>query len=137
MEGFTQKHATTILNDLFGRSSSSGDNAYGGLSLTEPAMDGSNITEPSSDLGYERVMLDDLMGTPTLSTDGTRTEITNVKEIHFNEATGTWGSCGWFCIYSSKTASIPDYVCKLTAAVSPVANTIAIIRTGDIKISLV
>ena len=69
---------------------------YIGLSSTTPAVDGSGVKEPSSDAGYNRLLLSSL-GEPT---DGL---VTNEQDINFDESTANSGTITHYVIYDSPT----------------------------------
>ena len=67
-----------------------------GLSSTAPAMDGTNVTEPSGG-GYARVNIVPFLGEPT---DGV---ITNTSAVAFTKSTADWGVETHFVIYDAET----------------------------------
>lgn len=115
--------------------SSGYDNCYLALSTTEPTINNSNVTEPVGN-GYARISISKFMAAPALSSDSSVTEITNNKEIHFNEATGSWGTITHFALYNSATGGTPLYVGALTEPITPTANTVPLIKVGQLKITL-
>lgn len=68
---------------------------YIGLSTTEPAMDGSNVSEPPTNAGYGRVLLDTL----SAPVNGV---VTNTANINFEESTSSWGTITHFVIYDAE-----------------------------------
>ncbi len=97
--------ANLFLNHMFGKTDDIdfGNGVYVGLSTTVPNKDGSNITEPSGN-GYERK----LVGYPSqaltqLMGNASGGVITNIAPIMFNPATGAWGTCSWFVIFTAQT----------------------------------
>lgn len=138
---FTSNAMTLILNQLCGKSQSSmASSAYLALSQTAPNSAGGGITEPVGN-GYERAMLGMYngtkhMGEPVHDATAGKTTISNISEIHFNEATGSWGTLTHFAIYSSKTGGTPLYVGQLNTSLTPVENNVVIIKVGDLKISI-
>ena len=60
----------------------------------------------------------------------------NDKEIHFNEATGEWGTLGWFAIYETLTGGTPKYVGSLASPINPTESNVVIVKVGDISITI-
>ena len=141
---FTNTGASSILRYLVGEEGSGSLSGYLALSTTAPGKDGSNVTEPSSESGYKRVMIGttnssysniNYFGTPVTNDAGV-TEISNTSQIHFDEVLSTWGTLTHFAIYRSATGGTPIYVGELKASLTPTVNSIVIIRAGEMKISL-
>ena len=69
---------------------------YLGLSLTTPAADGTNFTEPAAASGYERIWISAATTAPgprypfEFDPEDPNT-VRNKYEIHFNVATANWG----------------------------------------------
>ena len=127
-----------VLNTLGGNNSTG--SAYLALSTTDPGRDGTNITEPRGN-GYERKLLGassqtKLMGQPTENTITNKVTITNAEEIHFNEATGSWGEIKYFAIFTTKTDGTIYYSGQLTSPISPVDGSVVVIKKGELSISL-
>lgn len=134
----TNYSANKILQALCGKVStiSLGPTAYVGLSTTAPTAMGENVTEPSGN-GYARVMLGNYnqnytqkMGNPASGA------ISNSEIIYYPEATGSWGTITHFCIYDAQTDGNLLAYGALTTSITPTANTIPIIRVGELDISL-
>lgn len=134
----------TILNTLLGNTSSA--SCYLALSSTLPNRNGSNVNEPSGN-GYERKLLGSSSQTRYMSSatevfdpeTGLSTNTvasSNNQEIHFNEATGDWGTLGYFAIYSSKTGGTMLYSGTLTAEISPSVGHVVTIGVGELTITL-
>ena len=131
-----------ILNIIIGRDTEGQTDAYLGLSTTTPTIDGENFTEPSTDNGYERVLL----GSPKIEVfkmketyvnpDTGIASSENEKEVHFNEATGEWGEIEWFGIFTSETGGKPIYIGQLISKIQPSSLNVVVIRKGDIYISI-
>ena len=132
---FTLYGTQQVFNQVLQMSNSGYDSCYLALSTTEPTINNSNVTEPVGN-GYSRIPISRFMAAPALSSDSSVTEITNNKEIHFNEATGNWGTITHFAIYTSSTGGKPLYVGALTQAITPTANTVPLIKVGQLKITL-
>ena len=126
----TYAGANALLNCLTGRSTSYPfSSIYLGLSLTAPSRDGTGYTEPSGN-GYSRISLNGVMGEPekgsSISTD----------EVHFKAATGSWGTCPYYLIWSDKENGTLIAYGQLTEAISPIDETVAIVPLGDITMGL-
>lgn len=129
-----------ILNNLVGRGGSNAGSAYLALSSTAPNAEGGGVTEPVGN-GYARTLIGGynqpikMTNASVDLTTGVATT-TNDQEIHFNEATGAWGTLTHFAIYTTLTGGTPRYVGQLVNAITPTANNVVIIRVGDITITL-
>ncbi len=134
----TNYAANKVLQALCGKQSSValGATAYVGLSTTTPTAAGGNVTEPSGN-GYDRVMLGNYNQSYTQKmSNPTNGAITNTEIIYYPEATGAWGTITHFCIYDAQTGGNLLAFGALTTAITPTANTIPIIRVGELDISL-
>lgn len=69
---------------------------YIGLSSTAPAIDGTNVTEPSGG-GYARVAFNSAMSEPTAGV------ITNESTVTFAKSTADWGVMTHFVVYDAAT----------------------------------
>lgn len=128
-----------ILNAMTGRDSSVylANPCYLALSSTEPQKDGTGVTEPSGN-GYARKLIGQsnyssywMMGEPKDNVS------TNDKEIHFDEATGDWpNTYQWVCIYNQSTGGNLIAWGKLSTAITVKANTVPLIRVGQLTISI-
>lgn len=153
----SKQAANTILNALCGKSqyASLASNCYLGLSATEPETGdytGGEI-EPSGN-GYARKFIGGYNTTASqYMANAANGVITNAQEIHFDEATGSWNvmiegvssPLRYVCIYASATGGRPLAWGKLGKTVggewqeepvSPTANTVVVIKAGDLRISL-
>lgn len=133
--------------DIINTISTSGSNptSYIALSSTEPNADGTGVTEPSGN-GYSRCSTrwNNMSGTqqyvPNFPTDPTydsgtgKYSITNIRDIYFLEATGSWGTLGYFAIYDAPTGGNLLAYGALSNAIAPTAGTIPVVRTGDLTI---
>ena len=118
---------------------------YIALSSTQPNGDGTGVTEPSGN-GYQRCntrynnmsgqqqYVNNFPSEPTYDSGTGKYSITNVKDIYFYEATGSWGTLGYFAIYSAATGGQMLAYGTLTNSISPTAGTIPVIRAGDLTI---
>lgn len=102
---------------------------YIGLSSTPPAVDGSNVSEPASSAGYERVKLE------TLS-EPTNGVITNTAAISFNESTANWGTMTHFVIYDSPSGGNLLMYDNLSTQRNVEAATIVTIKAGSLSLTL-
>lgn len=132
---------------------------YLGLSSTAPNADGTNVTEPEGN-GYQRMRLDGFytLGMEASSTDQSTSSVqgfpenptydaqndkysyANDRDIYFVEPTGSWGTLGYFVLYNmqkgqgtSDTNWMFAYG-QLITPITPVPNTIPVIRAGDLII---
>jgi len=102
---------------------------YLGLSSTEPSVDGSGVTEPSSVDGYERVALSSL-------SEPENGVIQNESEISFPESTANWGTMTHFVIYDAKTDGNLLMYENLSQSRNVEAATIVMVKTGSLKLTL-
>ena len=101
---------------------------YVGLSTTEPALDGTNVTEPSAEDSYARVVLTDLSS----PVDGV---VTNASVVKFTESTGDWGKITHYVIYDGETDGNLLMYGALPSARTIEAETEVIIKAGYLKLS--
>ena len=121
--------------------------AFLALSSTEPQKNGQGVTEPSGNgyarkqIGYALDTYGQAMGDPVNGV------MTNKEEIHFNEATGEWGTLAYACIYDAETGGNLIASGKLgktntdtgeweEQSITPVANSVVVIKEGNLKISI-
>ena len=102
---------------------------YLGLSTTEPSIDGTGVSEPSSNVGYERVQL------TTLSepSDGV---VTNSSDISFVESIGDWGTVAYFVIYDAETDGNLLMYEALSTSRSVEEGTIVTVKSGGLNLVL-
>lgn len=144
---FARYAENRFLEELTGRTSSLDfGNVYLGLSTTTPTESGntiSNVTEPSGN-GYARVLVGNYQQSSTImfgaASEGS---ITNNKQIKFDMATGSWGTCTYGILYDNGgnvlaygqlgyyngSTFVPD-------PIEPVANSVPLIQVGGITFSL-
>ena len=105
---------------------------YIGLSTTEPNINGSNVTEPSSEHGYARVPLS-AMSEPVNGV------VSNTSPIDFNESTASWGVITHYVIYDSETVGSGNLLMygELSAPRTVEASTVMTIRNDSLKLSVV
>lgn len=128
-----------------------GTNTYLGLSLTEPTVDGGNVTEPAAENGYVRKLISlyatnyssstaDLVNLIKYDTD--QQLIRNHQEIHFNEATAAWGECAYLCVFDAASAgNLLSYNQILNeegepSPISPAPNSVAVLRQDQLTIDM-
>lgn len=135
-----------ILNGICGKTNSAPSYlAYLALSSTEPQKDGTGVTEPIGN-GYERKLIGNYAQTMTqMMGEPNEGVIENDEEIHFLSATGSWGELKYVCIYTAKENGnlVAWGILGETVdgewqekSISPVADTVVVIRKGDLKISI-
>lgn len=138
---FTTNSMISILNQLCGKVNGGlASSAFLALSQTAPNIEGGGVTEPVGG-GYKRTKIGSYqegskMGTPAYDSTTGKVTVKNNEEIHFNEATGSWGAITHFAIYSQQTGGTPLYVGQLNSTITPTAGNVVIIKVGDIQISL-
>lgn len=134
----TYNGANSLLNMLCGRAKEYQYlNVYVGLSTTAPDRGGSGYTEPSSAAGYARVLLGnyDQRDTQKMSAANLGAS-SNTDIIYFPEATGSWGTCTHFLIFSAATDGVLVAYGQLTDEISPVSGTVPLVRVGDLTMSI-
>lgn len=124
-------------------SGSGGGTRYLALSSTPPNPDGTNVTEPSGN-GYQRIPMQDNIisslgqnfntNNPTYDSQNDKYSFTNIVDVYFYEATGSWGALGYFAIYTSRTGNTCIAYGSLANSISPVINSVPVIRAGDLTI---
>lgn len=140
----TQYMRKQILKMIAGKSSFS-NYTYLALSTSAINADGTGIVEPSGN-GYSRVRVDTVNvigGTGTISawpsdpsdtdSDG-KYEYTNNQDITFPEATGSWGTITYFAIFTAQTGGNMIAYGALATPIAPVADTIPVVRAGQLTI---
>lgn len=113
-----------MLNSIF-------SNAYIGLSTTKPAVDGTGVTEPGSNTGYKRVSAS---GGSFTATDGT---ITNNAYLYFPEATQSWGTVTYLCVFDGNGSNANlRYFGALNSPKEIDVNSVPLFRPGSINVSI-
>lgn len=149
--------ATTIrnllLNAIVGRSSSIGitvlnGNSYLALSSTQPTYasngDITGITEPPTSQGYKRKLIGHSSEASTLMFGpASNGKITNVQEIHFDQAkpadeSGTgWGApLKYFAIYNAQSGGSPIVAGELSKEITVGAGYVVILKAGDVTFEM-
>lgn len=134
----THYFANKILPLLCGKASSltSASSIYVGLSTSAPLADGTNVTEPSGN-GYARVLLGHSSQSMTQKMGTVANgHVENDEIIHFPKATGSWGTITHFCIFDSASDGNLLAFGALDSPITPTAESIPIIRVGELTISI-
>lgn len=117
--------------------------AYLALSTAPISADGQGIVEPVGN-GYERKKIGDsgsggttrnFPASATYDPDTDTFSYTNDVEIHFNEATGSWGTITHFAIFTSATGGSMLAYGQLATPIQPVADSVPVIREGSLTIT--
>lgn len=103
---------------------------YVGVSSTEPAADGTNVTEPGTGLGYVRVEITNL-------SEPTNGSVTNTSNIDFAESTGDWGTMSYYTIYDSINGGNLLMYGRLSSSRRIEAATVLTIRAGALNLAAV
>lgn len=101
---------------------------YIGLSLTQPMVDGSGVTEPTAS-EYERVEITNF-STPSngvVQTTGT---------VSFPESLSSWGIVSHYVIFDAQTEGNLLWFCALDSPKSIETDTLTTFRSGEIKLVL-
>lgn len=78
---------------------------YVGLSTTQPAADGTGVTEPAGGAYARQAVPNDNTGfTPSADQPAAGQEQTNAAVIQFPKATVAWGTVTYFVIYDAAVA---------------------------------
>ena len=101
MAGFSDYLKNEVLDHVFGKGAYTPPTIYVALSTTEPADDGTNVTEPDSGDAYVRVetAASDWSAAGGSYDDGV---LKNSEPIEFAEATGAWRTIAYFALYDSE-----------------------------------
>lgn len=141
---FARYSENRFLDELTGRTSSLDfGSVYLGFSTTTPTESGdtiSGVTEPSGN-GYARVLVGNYQQSSTLmfgaASEGS---ITNNKQIKFDMATGSWGTCTHGILFDAN-GNVLAYGLLVDGngdpdPIQPVANSVPLIQVGGITFSL-
>ena len=109
---------------------------YLGLSYTKPNRDGTGVTEPNEDTGYERVVLgvyDETLSKKMVTAVDGVTKNTN-DEIHFNEANIEYPqNVTHYLIYMGNNLAMYG---ELTNAIKPVKNSVPMVRKNELVLTV-
>lgn len=97
---------------------------YLGLSSTKPAIDGTNITEPTSS-NYSRKQIS--LGDPS---DG---DLSNTNEIEFQAGDDDWGTIPYYVIFDAQTGGTYWGENKIASNPTMVAGSSLVFHAGSIK----
>lgn len=100
-----------------------------GLSITEPTMTGTNVSEPGTGAGYQRVKLENL-------SEPTNGVVTNTANINFDESTASWGTVTHFVIYDALVGGNLLMYGALSTPRVVEAATVMTIRQDYLKLSV-
>lgn len=115
--GATDARERAILDSQFG--SGSPATWYFGLSTTQPNDDGTGFTEPSGG-AYARVAkTNNATNFPAAATVSGVTSKSNGTKITFPDPTASWGSVGWYGIFTASSGGTPEWHNPLDASISP------------------
>jgi len=98
MGSFSDHWENEILDHIFGKGSYTPPTIYVGLSTADPLDSGSGLAEPSGN-GYARVATSGASW--TTSSGGS---LSNVGDISFLQATGSWGTITHFALFDAASA---------------------------------
>ncbi len=131
--GFSTANKNAVLDLLFGAVALTPPGTYYvGLSTTQPADDGSNITEPSSGGSARISMIND--GTKWIAAGAG--EKSNAADIIWSEASALWGTIGWWVLMSVASGGTMHHWGKIqTPRVIDIGDTFRILA-GDLSIQL-
>ena len=92
-------------------------------------ISGSGVNEPSTDAGYQRLLLTNL----SEPVDGL---VSNEQDINFDESTANWGTITHYVIYDSPTADDGNLLMfgELSTPRSVETATIMTIKSGYLKL---
>ena len=130
MGGFTDYFEERVLNHVFGKADLTPGVIYVGLSAAEPCDDGSGLDEPDGN-GYVRVQT-----TPSDWSAAADGSITNLSEINFSMATGSWGTITHFALFDAATGGKILSYGQLSNPVSVDTGGLARFAIGELSISL-
>ena len=130
--------ANQVVNHLVGRTGSLNfaGTVYLALSTSTPTAAGGNVTEPSGN-GYTRKLLGNYNQSYTqLMGAAASGQSENSEEIHFNKATGSWGTITHVCLYSAATGGTLLAYGALTESKAVTEGDVMVIDAGDLAVLL-
>lgn len=142
---FTPFATNKMLDEALGRTSSLDfGSVYLGLSTTTPTISGNTvtgITEPSGN-GYARKLVGNYQQSLTVMfSAASEGQITNDKQIQFDMATGSWGTCTHAVLFDGTGNAIAFGLLvdgdNDPAPITPVANSVPVIVAGGAKFSII
>lgn len=132
-----------VLNEITGRTNTLnlGDNIYIGLATAAPVLnaDGtaSSSNEPSGN-GYARKWVGTYNNSASLvfGSSASNGSISNTQEIHFNMATGSWGTLTTVILFDAATNGHVLAWGTLNDSISPVQNSVPVIQANGFTLSI-
>lgn len=103
---------------------------YLGFSSTEPSVDGSNVTEPTSANGYAREAI------PSFKMSTTAGWVENAEAFSTNEATSDWGLLEYYCIFDAATDGNLLAFNTYSNPKTIEAGSMATVKAGSLKMSV-
>ena len=97
-----------------------------GMSSTQPNLNGTGVTQPSSGTGYSRVKL-------TTLSEPVNGTVSNTGAITFPESTGAWGTMRYFVVYDSLTGGNLLMYDQLLEPRGVETSTIVLVRENSAK----
>ena len=134
----TTNTANAVINHLVGRTNSINvaGTVYLALSTTTPTAAGGNVTEPVGN-GYSRKLLGNYNQSYTqLMGAAASGQSENSEEIHFNKATGSWGTITHVCLYTAATGGTLLAYGALTESKAVTEGDVMVIDAGDLAVLL-
>lgn len=123
MAGFTNAKATEILKGAIKETD------YVGLSTTDPGDDGTNLSEPASDTGYQRIQIG------KLDTTSRKKQVANTEYLFIFECFKSAGTATHVVLSTSKTGGI-YFSAPLTTSLAMEKGYVPLIRPYKLKIAL-
>lgn len=119
-----------IMGNVFGSKTDPGLPSvfYVGLSTTEPAVDGSGVTEPSG-ASYARGAIE-MFSVPS---DGM---VKNQSTVSFNESTENWGVITHYAVFDSITGGNLLFFDSLEEPRTIEADSLLVIKANEIELTL-
>lgn len=106
---------------------------YLALSSTEPAIDGTGVTEPTTDTGYARAKIDNSILIFGEADDNAT--VSNHTRIHFPESIKPWPGMTHYAIFDDETDGNLLIYGKLDRTMDVPIKTMISIPIGTLKIS--
>ncbi len=130
MGSFSNHWENKILDHIFSKGSYPPPTIYVGLSTADPLDDASGLAEPVGN-GYARAATN--ASDWNAASDGT---ISNVNELIFSEATGSWGTITHFALFDAATGG--NMLChgSLSSSRAIVSGDKARFAADDLDVSL-
>lgn len=104
-------------------------NYYLGLSTTTPTVSGTGVSEPSSNSGYKRLLIDSF----TVPSNGT---VANTSVLRFPISTDNWGVVTHYVIYDAETGGNLLMYAALKNSKTIEADTLSVFDVEDIALSV-